>query len=131
MEKFIQCVVHVLINIRVVHLSILILYLFHWRTIWNVLSLKKTLSYKPDLTIKVFSCIFNKTKKKLRKTNLWKEYERWNSKFIHRTNVSQLRLTSFRYKWSKHRKTFWLLNILHYCGSYYNYTIVRVWFLAY
>lgn len=62
---------------------------------------KITLSYKPDLTIKVFSCIFNKTKKMLRKTNLWKEYERWNSKFIHRTNVSQLRLTSFRYKWSK------------------------------
>lgn len=62
---------------------------------------KITLSYKPDLTIKVFSCIFNKTKKMLRKTNLWKEYERCNSKFIHRTNVSQLRLTSFRYKWSK------------------------------
>lgn len=62
---------------------------------------KITFSYKPDLTIKVFSCIFDKTKKMLRKTNLWKEYERWNSKCIHRTNVSLLRLTSFRYKWSK------------------------------
>lgn len=37
---------------------------------------KITLSYKPDLTIKIFSCIVNKTKKALRKTNLWKEFKR-------------------------------------------------------